>query len=108
MIPRTTLHQLAQTHRQQALARFQSSSVGRRQVHPTMATIDPRASLKPAARVAGRKLDVWYVWVFYCNCLLVLWPFIKELEHNQLKVEERQEAQLECNHQTAFHEDIFL
>lgn len=40
-----------------------TSTFGRRffhHFHPTMST-DERALLKPAARVAGRKQDVWYV-----------------------------------------------
>jgi hypothetical protein len=56
MPSRTTLYYFI---RNQALHK-PVAGLGVRHFHPTMAT-DTRASLKPAARVAGRKQDVWYV-----------------------------------------------
>ena len=91
MIPRRTLYHLKQTHHQQAFAELKASSISCRHFHPTMAATDPRASLKPAARVAGKKLDVWYVLILN---MLSVFPFIlpyeKVVEHELRKWESQQ------------------
>jgi hypothetical protein len=58
MTPRLILYQLARTQLQQVIPKSQASGFGCRYFHPTM---DARASLKPAARVAAQRQDVWYV-----------------------------------------------
>ena len=91
MIPRRAFYHLKQTHRQQALAELQASSIGCRHFHPTMAATDPRASLKPAARVAGRKLDVWYVLMLnVLSVFPIILPCVKVVEHELRKWESQQ------------------